>query len=554
MNTIVKDTLGTFFSFSAKRTYSVLFALLAWFVLHWLIIVDPLSRFEYIEVEAHASRDVIVSVYPGSNTRHNHRIKAGATILATGGGKNRVVKVLINSRVASASWLEFTAPAEINIARISYLSFFGPDRHINGKDLQRFFRAGNSRTTLTSDESGLNVKISGDSGMLAPTKPVRVSNPLLSWGFPALLAFIIYLALSRADLGRIPAIQDINYRDTGDHVYRVELDALRGLAALLVILEHTWGLFEGVGRTGVWIFFVLSGYLLAQPFVNKPERATQFNYVSAYMMRRLARILPMYYFTVIIMIGLMKNSSDLPVHLLFLKADDHLWTIPQEMVFYFFLPGMMLALYYVKRVSPRLVAGVLAIVAMGLMWSPGLIPVRMIGMGSQHNMYLGWFFSGMVVAYLAPKGGLSWKEKLSPQTRSMLSLAGIGLMGSLIVFSMQPFTAWLIGTNKTLSIDYGFFYGLAAALLLFTILLTPSTLLSRLLTSRILRAIGVVGYSYYLIHPLVMKMIKELTQQYSGIVLAEWQYFITTAIISWTISVITYSLIERPFLARKKSD
>src|ERR1700759_1595519 len=82
------------------------------------------------------------------------------------------------------------------------------------------------------------------------------------------------------------------------------LDGLRGLAALGVVLLHVWlytgandpdknlttDLWMGELRVCVLLFFVLSGFLLAQPWVaGRPPK------LGRYIVRRAARIAPAYW-------------------------------------------------------------------------------------------------------------------------------------------------------------------------------------------------------------------------------------------------------------------
>src|SRR5882757_3494125 len=75
------------------------------------------------------------------------------------------------------------------------------------------------------------------------------------------------------------------------------LDALRGVAALMVFVHHVQlpGLHSAtLGMdAGVLIFFSLSGYLLYAPFVRARESGVAVD-VRGYAVRRVARILPAY--------------------------------------------------------------------------------------------------------------------------------------------------------------------------------------------------------------------------------------------------------------------
>ena len=121
------------------------------------------------------------------------------------------------------------------------------------------------------------------------------------------------------------------------------IDGLRGLAAILVLLFHCWvftdaplgrgalrGLVASFGR-GVDFFFVISGFVLFLPVVLRDGR---FGDVRAYLVRRVARIVPAYYvslvlqsFTVRWLTGFpspYRNAGGLVVlvaHLLFLQHE-----------------------------------------------------------------------------------------------------------------------------------------------------------------------------------------------------------------------------------------
>jgi peptidoglycan/LPS O-acetylase OafA/YrhL len=81
-----------------------------------------------------------------------------------------------------------------------------------------------------------------------------------------------------------------------------ELDGLRALAILLVVMWHYLGLTGGphstqwnffrIGITGVDLFFVLSGYLIAGILLKNAGAA---NYFSTFYLRRSFRILPIYF-------------------------------------------------------------------------------------------------------------------------------------------------------------------------------------------------------------------------------------------------------------------
>ena len=81
-------------------------------------------------------------------------------------------------------------------------------------------------------------------------------------------------------------------------VYRAEIDGLRAISVIAIVLLHAgFGLFSG-GFIGVDIFFVISGYLittiLIEDIVNKK------NNILYFYQRRARRILPALFFVLVI--------------------------------------------------------------------------------------------------------------------------------------------------------------------------------------------------------------------------------------------------------------
>lgn len=148
-----------------------------------------------------------------------------------------------------------------------------------------------------------------------------------------------------------------------------EVEALRGLAIALVVLFHLDGMVAGrsfavpahvslpgafvlAGHTGVSLFFILSGFLLARPFLAEAAGGRRVGR-RAYLVRRALRILPLWVAAVAVAsVDCARRPADVlhgVPYLFFLNAVPSLvtpltpysevwWSLATEVEFYLLLP------------------------------------------------------------------------------------------------------------------------------------------------------------------------------------------------------------------------
>ena len=156
------------------------------------------------------------------------------------------------------------------------------------------------------------------------------------------------------------------------HSFRPDIQGLRAIAVLSVILFHLdFSFFEG-GFIGVDIFFAISGFLMAQ-VISRDLQSGNFSFSSFYM-RRIRRILPALYTTLIfsiiaswfvlfpknfedftdVLAGstlflsnaiLMNQSSGYFAETLANHPLLHMWSLSVEEQFYLFFPLLFLGLW-----------------------------------------------------------------------------------------------------------------------------------------------------------------------------------------------------------------
>jgi peptidoglycan/LPS O-acetylase OafA/YrhL len=319
------------------------------------------------------------------------------------------------------------------------------------------------------------------------------------------------------------------------------LDGLRAIAALLVLASHTGFLPVPFGTLGVLMFFTLSAFLLSRPFMTSNEIYSLRGTIG-FFIRRIFRIIPTLIFYVFIygmFIGggiLFFKGEEVQFiidSLIWFKGRGHLWTINQELLFYAMMPIFAASVLALRR-KPLFAA----VVLMSFAWTADKYLTRQVfeipGMDGYMQFFLSPFLVGMAAAYITPSTKtLIMKLHGNQIVTTLLSFAVLGYIIQLHWTSVRFYIDTGINAvgNWALSVSFG-----CGALLVF-IASTPRNWLAVVLSFRPLRAIGTVGYSFYLWHWAAV----GLTQQ-----MAPTLRFAVTFVATFLVSLTTFFIIERP--------
>lgn len=291
-------------------------------------------------------------------------------------------------------------------------------------------------------------------------------------------------------------------------VYRKEIDGLRALAVIPVILFHGGFKWLSGGYIGVDIFFVISGYLITTIIIKELDAGT-FTITNFYE-RRARRILPALFFVMLVSLPFAwlwllphelidYGKSNIAVtlfssNILFWLESDyfaatselipllHTWSLAVEEQFYLFFPLIMMLFW-----------------GFGKRWLIAIIII--IGLLSLGLTELGWRYFAEANFYLIPTRAwelmigalvgfyLYYNKQSKGIINQLASLTGFLLIIVSIVFLDK-------------SIPFPSLYALAPTvgtglIILFT---TPETLVYKILSFRLFVGIGLISYSAYLWH------------------------------------------------------
>jgi peptidoglycan/LPS O-acetylase OafA/YrhL len=329
--------------------------------------------------------------------------------------------------------------------------------------------------------------------------------------------------------------------------HRNDIDGLRSLAVVPIMLFHAGvGILRG-GYTGVDVFFVISGYLITSIIVSEIDQ-NRFSILKFYQ-RRIARILPALFFVLIVTAIAVGPVIVLPSEIAeyfrsaaaasgfvsniyfwneigyFARAAEsrpllHTWSLGVEEQFYIFFPLIMLMLRSTGERRRIYVVAALAIVSL----AAGVIVHQS---DPSTDFYLlpfrAWeLFIGALLA-------LGAAPKLGPKVSEWAAWAGMALViaSIFLLVNWLPFPspfALLPSVGTALMIAYG-----------------ENTRVGRILSLAPLRWIGLVSFALYLWHWPIITLYRETTGD-------QIDMFETVCLIaaSFVAATISYYLVEQP--------
>ena len=501
-------------------------------------------------VEAEFDHDEVVDVYFGSTSKAGFRQKYSKRSEGFAAGVRSSNKVPLNNHVVRKLRIDTgIEPGRMKLYSVRLVSNFGPGLELNHRDIYHNFVPNESVTVFRLEQDHILIETNSSDPFIIFSGDLVQKNLFLGTVLPLIMALLSYLIWRGISWRSIPAYQDISTKSSSAGVNFGSLDGVRGLAALLVLAQHT-GLTKTGGIFGVWLFFCLSGFLLASPFIRQPSLAISGSYMGNYLFRRIKRIVPMYYVMITITFLFAGKTAVAIRHYLFLQADGHFWSISQEMFFYLILPLVMALSYLICRNRRLLQVFFLMLCALAAHRYLTADLITLYGNNANLKPLASIFLTGVAAAfvynYVIVRFASAWQRPLGT---TLFSLAGILILGGCLFMSAHP----LDHLTHVNPLSRPGIFGLAAGLFILATMLARNSILDRALNLLPLKAIGIVGYSFYLLHPKLIDCVRATTLYFWDYYPTGLSIFLLAGIATYLVTLFTYSYIERPFIKKPPS-
>ena len=532
-----------------KKIFALCGALVVTCLVFWSIHFVVLSSFARVVVDIESEYNSEVRLYYSfaTGSRIAFREKDSTVMQDLPAKKRCQLQFQTNNRSFRTLRIDpGKGPGTYRIYNVRLLSFFGPDIEIDFGQ-QRPELTASPQTELKFDQGGfLRVKSDTDDPYIILHRELQVNNPVVQYIVPVLAGVFSFFLFCSFRFSASAFYNDLLHKAPSTGKNLAPLDGLRGIAALLVLVDHT-GLpgFRGAGMVGVTLFFCLSGYLLCLPFAAEGSRIVSAEYMKNYFARRFCRILPMYYFVLTAGYFFSQRYEDYIRSLLFLQGNSILWTVLQEIHFYTLLPLIFMIHYFIFR--GRLTGILIFLGGVGFAYNHNWLPIHtMYGMGHTMPLYLGVFLVGIMMGYFYQK----WDRIKYRNILSLLGHPGVIFIMFVLAVSLPGLRSFIAGHRVVETWVLEGIYPYLTGCLILGLSITERNRVQEFFSHSWLRAIGLISYSVYLLHPVFLDLVKYIFTVYLNIQPNGVVKFVFTLILVIPASVMTYTYIERPFIRR----
>jgi len=357
-------------------------------------------------------------------------------------------------------------------------------------------------------------------------------------------------------------------RITTNQLYFPEIDGIRFLAIIMVILFHIHGYFvEKSGNTfmdagnyplldsilqgghnGVQLFFVLSGFILCLPFAQQYINHGKKVNLKKYYLRRVTRLEPPYFIAMIALFfaALAMGMYNLPfllkslgaslvyLHNILLHHTPYLtvvaWSLEIEIQFYLLAP----LLFRILKLQPAARRVLLMAAIVGICWLQHHYPLPFRSLYG----YLQYFLSGILLADLYVSG--SGEKTLN---NAVSAFSAVILLGCILFAS---------------HVGYAFeVYLFPFCIMAFYLIVLKNDWVREVFSYKFIPIIGGMCYSIYLLHYTIVSLFGRFT---IGIRVSD--YYLPNLFLQIVfllipvlfISGVYYYYVERPFMSSKWMD
>ncbi|MDR3374525.1 MAG: acyltransferase [Ancalomicrobiaceae bacterium] len=342
------------------------------------------------------------------------------------------------------------------------------------------------------------------------------------------------------------------------------LDGLRGLAAFMVVVHHTALKGTDIGGLSVFLFFILSGFLITGILVKlrlkiEAGRMGVWAATGSFWLQRALRIFPAYY----VWLGLFlfidhywyhdETIVNLGWYLLYLQNfliafktyawEDftHTWSLAVEQQYYVFFAPLVLML--ASRWHRRFFVGVIAvcIVAIISLQAAGYEMVTLYPTPSTGFVFMG---CGAILS-------VTDRNRLKPFANPLLVVAAIVLIVALASYPVAernhiakvPYVLLVVGSAASLSV------------IMAATLASPTAFAVRVLETSPMRYLGRISYALYIIHLPIALWVEDFgglaEMSEATHIPADLIHFAIVSVVSVALASLSYVVVEKPFLDLK---